>query len=272
MFDYHLHSTHSMDGGQTMPELCAAAVRAGLSEICLTEHLELGHPSPGADVPPVMPAFFAELETLRAQYPTLAIRAGIEIGDNPACRDRIRAWLGALPLDFRLLSLHLIDGMDPYDRVFYKTGDQSTLYRRYAEAKLASALAWGFDAYDAFAHIGYCGRYAPYAAAERPLRYAHAPDAFDALLKHLANGGKAVEVNASGYGETGEMLPHASILRRFAELGGTFVTLGSDAHEPAQVGAYMREAAAYAQSCGIRYALTFEKRVPKPVSLEQCFT
>lgn len=39
--DYHTHSTCSDDGHNTMTEMAAAALSAGLNEICLTDHLDV---------------------------------------------------------------------------------------------------------------------------------------------------------------------------------------------------------------------------------------
>ena len=35
--DYHLHTNHSMDGRQTMPELCETMLARGVQEIALTD-------------------------------------------------------------------------------------------------------------------------------------------------------------------------------------------------------------------------------------------
>lgn len=266
-FDYHLHTSHSMDCDMSLDLLCRAALAAGLSEICVTDHTEFGHPDPGVDVPPVMADLICDVQRARVAYPRLLIRLGLEIGDNPACRERILAWHAAQPLDFRLLSLHLIDEMDPYNPLFYAQADQDTLYRRYVQCKLESALAWPTDSYDAFAHLGYCAKFAPYAPDKCPLRYRHAPDAFDALFTVLAQSGKALEINTSGYKTLGECLPDRELLSRFHALGGEFVTIGSDAHVPEFVGKWTDEARALAKSCGFRYALTFSQRMPIPVVL-----
>ena len=100
--DYHLHTNHSMDGRQTMPELCETMLARGVQEIALTEHIEPGHPEEEMDVPPVWADWFAEIARCRAAYPALIIRSGIEIGDNPLCRAETKALLDTLPLDFRL--------------------------------------------------------------------------------------------------------------------------------------------------------------------------
>ena len=38
--DYHTHSATSPDGQLTVSELAEAAVRAGLGEICVTDHVD----------------------------------------------------------------------------------------------------------------------------------------------------------------------------------------------------------------------------------------
>lgn len=91
--DYHLHTNHSMDGRQTMPELCETMLARGVQEIALTEHIEPGHPEEEMDVPPVWADWFAEIARCRAAYPALIIRSGIEIGDNPLCRAETKALL-----------------------------------------------------------------------------------------------------------------------------------------------------------------------------------
>ena len=40
--DYHVHSTCSQDGRQTMAQAAQAAVAAGMDELCLTDHVDTG--------------------------------------------------------------------------------------------------------------------------------------------------------------------------------------------------------------------------------------
>ncbi|MGN0972985.1 MAG: PHP domain-containing protein, partial [Aristaeellaceae bacterium] len=71
--DYHLHTVHSFDGEQSMDELCADMVSKGVQEICLTEHIEPGHPEEGVDVPPIWDVWLREIDAMRRKYPTLTI-------------------------------------------------------------------------------------------------------------------------------------------------------------------------------------------------------
>ena len=257
--DYHLHTVHSMDGRQTMDELCATMVERGVQEICLTEHIEPGHPGAGVDIPPVWDAWFADIETMRQKYPMLTIRSGIEIGDNPLCRRETKRLLDTLPLDFRLLSLHLVHGVDCYDRDKYFTGKtRNAAYREYAEAKVESVTDW--EDFDSVAHIGYVAKFSAYTGQERPLRYEDAPDAFDTLLRYIIEHDKCLEINTSGYGVTEDPLPHSTIIRRYIELGGELFTFGSDSHDPSRDYADIERAKDAVRAMGGRYQAAFCQR------------
>lgn len=257
--DYHLHSTHSFDGDQSLDELCRQMVTLGVDEICLTEHMEPGHPDPECDVPPIWDVWLDELRQMRARYPKLMIRAGVEIGDNPACQAEIIRLLDSLPLDYRLLSLHLVNGVDCYDREKYYTGKtRAQAYREYVEAKAASVCAW--TDFDAVSHIGYVSRYSPWDGAARPLQYEDAPDAFDEMLRHIIRLDKCLEINTSSFELLGGAMPSASIIRRYIELGGEAFTFGSDAHRIAQDYANIEEGKALVRSLGGKYQAAFEGR------------
>ncbi len=265
--DYHLHTRHSMDCEMTLDTLCEAAIAAGLDEICVTDHTDFGHPHIPERFAPVISEWLADVERAQRAYPRLLIRVGLEIGDNPLIRDEIRAFHRALPLDFRLLSLHLVDNDDPYFQECFKTQGQDAFYRRYVEAVLDSALCWPAEEYDAIAHLGYCAKFAPYPVETRALRWRHAPDLFDALFRVMAREGKALEINVSGRKTMGECIPDRELLARFRAVGGEFVTLGSDAHYAAYVGRWLDDAREMAKEIGFRYVLTFDRAEPIPVAL-----
>ena len=257
--DYHLHTFHSMDGRQSMDDLCRTMVERGVEEICLTEHIESGHPDENADIPPVWPVYMEEIRQMRAKYPMLTIRAGVEIGDNPLCRDQIKADMAALDLDFHLLSLHLVNGIDPYysDKYFGgKTRNQA--YREYAEAKAESILSW--TDFDSVAHIGYAAKFSIYTGPERALVYADAPDVFDEILRHIIRLGKCLEVNTSGYASTGDTFAHSTIIKRYIELGGENFTFGSDSHAVDRNYADIERAKDMVRALGGKYQASFDQR------------
>ncbi len=257
--DYHLHTAHSMDGRQSVDALCQRMAALGVEEICLTEHIEPGHPDAWADRPPDWPVYMEEIRLAREKYPSLTIRAGVEIGDNPPIRQQIKDDLDRIPLDFRLLSLHLVNGIDPYDREKYFAGKtRNQAYREYAEAKAESILAW--TNFDSVAHIGYAAKFSAFTGPEQALVYADVPDVFDEILRHIIRLGKCLEVNTSGFASTGDTFAHSSIIRRYIELGGENFTFGSDSHDVGRDYEGIERAKDMVRALGGRYQASFDQR------------
>ena len=82
-----------------------------------------------------------------------------------------------------------------------------------------------------------------------------------AIMENLISKGKGLEINTSGVDRCGGFLPTADFFRRFKELGGEIVTIGSDAHNAERVGQYSREACEIFKEI-FGYVCTFEERRP----------
>ena len=80
-------------------------------------------------------------------------------------------------------------------------------------------------------------------------------------MKILVKKGMGMEINTSGVDKTGDFLPPATFLRRFKELGGEIVTIGSDAHTPDRVGQYSKEGLEILKDI-FGYVCTFNERTP----------
>ena len=65
----------------------------------------------------------------------------------------------------------------------------------------------------------------------RGLNYKENFDRIDAILKKLIEKGKGIEINTSGFRyKEDRFYPCADIVKRYYELGGEILTIGSDAH------------------------------------------
>jgi len=89
-------------------------------------------------------------------------------------------------------------------------------------------------------------------------------DVFDKILTHLIENEKGIELNTGGfkYG-LGQPNPSIDILKRYRELGGEIITIGSDAHEPDFIGYEFNKACDILKECGFKYYSVFEGRVPE---------
>ena len=91
--------------------------------------------------------------------------------------------------------------------------------------------------------------------------YGEHRELLDEILHQLAQKGKGLEMNTSGVDRCGDFLPYAPYFRRFKELGGEIVTVGSDAHTASRVGQYSHRACEILKDI-FGYVCTFENRQP----------
>ena len=109
--DYHVHSTCSQDGRQTMAQAAQAAVAAGLDELCLTDHVDTVYWGPEQK-----PRWDFDWDAVRRQFRQaqeqwghrITLRLGAELGEAAMSFQRAEHLMqGAPPLDFVIGSVHM---------------------------------------------------------------------------------------------------------------------------------------------------------------------
>ena len=256
MYDYHMHSRVSFDGHDTGEALARAALDAGLQEICFTDHIDYDPSGSMGDMAFDTAFYNAEYDHLN--LPGLKIRRGVEIGmtrDNVA---QFRQELNRREFDFVLGSIHFVDGLDVYFEPFWQGKTIWQAERRCLEETLACVQL--HSDFDVLAHLTYIGKTLAH-PAPRPVSYDDHREIVDEILRTLADKGKGLELNTSGLDRCGGFLPTADYFRRFRELGGEIVTIGSDAHRTDRVGQYSGEACELLKGI-FGYVCTFENRKP----------
>ena len=256
MFDFHMHTRVSFDGHDTGLAMALAARDRGLKEICFTDHLDY-------DPLGKMGVLAFDTEVYNREYdslevPGLTIRRGMEFGMTVDNRAQFQMDLNRRPFDFVLGSVHFVDDLDVYYPEYWQGKTVVEAERRFLEATLECVKL--HDDFDVLAHLTYIGKTTAH-PAPRCVPFETHRELTEEILKTLVRKGKGLEMNSSGVDRCGGFLPTADYLRRFRELGGEIVTIGSDAHRCDRVGQYASEA------CGILkdifgYVCTFEDRKP----------
>ncbi|MBQ2244459.1 MAG: histidinol-phosphatase HisJ family protein [Oscillospiraceae bacterium] len=256
MFDYHMHSVVSFDGHDAPEDMVRAAVAAGLKEICFTDHID----------------YFADVEVQEwvfdtkvyndaydhLEHPALKIRRGLEFGIKPYNAPQLREDLKRRHFDFVLGSVHFVDEKDVYYQEFWDGLTVPQAERRYLEETLTCVMA--HDDFDVLGHLTYISK-ARANPAPRPVPMEEHRELIDEILRVLAQKGKGMEINTSGVDRCGDFLPYEPYFRRFKELGGQIVTVGSDAHTASRVGQYSHRACELLKDI-FGYVCTFENREP----------
>lgn len=256
MFDFHMHTDVSYDGRATAAQMLNAAEIAGLQEICFTDHLDYDPLNPNNMLTFKTVDYNAAYDGL--SHPFIKIRRGMEFGLLPDNAMTLKADIARRHFDFVLGSVHFVDGLDIYLEEFWKMTTVDRAEMRYLEQTLECVNA--HDDFDVLGHLTYITKTRAN-PAKRPVVYEKYRDILDEILRVLAQKGKGIEVNTSGMDVAGVFLPSVEYLKRFWELGGRIVTVGSDAHDTSRIGQYCREACSLVQEI-FGYVCTFEDRKP----------
>lgn len=263
LFDVHVHSRVSPDSQADPAEVVAYAGKQGLG-LCFTEHVDYVTPEVGLDSlandrPQSKADFLTDLSAYPAAYEPLRgeqVLLGLEIGLTAAYLPLNRQTAATEGLDYIIGSVHFVDGLDLYKDYFTKT-DAADPCRRYLEYALEMTERCEF--FDSLGHIDYISRYSP--LADKDVRYEDYADAYDALLTALIERGKAIEINTARFGDARAETNLYRIYTRYRELGGRYVTLGSDAHDTARLGFKFDRALVMARETGLT-PVYFKRRKP----------
>ena len=256
MFDYHMHTRVSFDGKETGTDMVKAALAAGLKEICFTDHLDYDPLGKMGDLTFDTDAYNAEYDAL--EVPGLKIRRGMEFGITVDNREQFKQDLQRRHFDFVLGSVHFVDDLDVYYADYWQDKTVFQAERRYLEATLECVRL--HEDFDVLAHLTYIGKTTAH-PAPRAVPFAEHRELIDEILRIVAQKGKGLEMNTSGVDRCGGFLPAADYFRRFRELGGEIVTVGSDAHRANRVGQYTFDACEILKDI-FGYVCTFEDRKP----------
>lgn len=256
MFDFHMHSTVSFDGHDAAAEMVRAAQAAGLREICFTDHIDYVKDPTDLSMVFDTEKYNAAYGDLEAE--SLIIRRGMEFGMYPDNADMLKKDLQRRPFDFVLGSVHFVEEEDVYFAPYWDGKTVFEAERRYLEETLACVQA--HDEFDVLAHLTYISKARAH-HAPRPVPLEDHREIVDEILRILAKKGKGMEMNTSGVDRCGDFLPYDVYFRRFKELGGQIVTIGSDAHTASRVGQYADRACQILKDI-FGYVCTFENRIP----------
>jgi len=264
--DYHIHSTCSDDGHNSMLEMALASREKGVHQLCFTDHCDLDHFMTGDPNPDC----FGNREQMLAMYrqtlteapDDIKILLGLELGEanhDIEQAKRIAAWS---ELDFILGSIHNLKGKPDFYDTEYRDDDFSQrLVDNYMEELTELSL---IDCFDVMAHIGYPSRYIRKAGQRVEISTSTYRDKLELLFKNLIVRGNGIEINCSGFRTPpgGGSLPSPDVLRLYKELGGEIITIGSDAHKVKNAGVGLAEGYDLLSELGYSYVTVFEKRKP----------
>lgn len=256
LYDYHTHTQFSGDSDTPVRAMLDQAVHLGLKEICITDHIDYDYPNDPHLFTFDIEEYFSALTSLQEEYrPLLSVRIGVEYGLMPHLGNSLTHLANSYPFDFIIGSSHVIDQIDPYYPLYWEGKREEDGILRYFQSILEN-LDTCSD-FDVYGHIDYIIRYAP----SKSYAYQTYQEMIEQSLKRLISMGKGIEINTAGfkYG-LNEPHPKIEIIRRYRELGGEIITIGSDAHRPEHLAYDFHRIQEILTTCGFHYFTVFHNR------------
>ncbi len=260
--DFHMHTNFSTDSDSTPEQMVEGAIKLGLDTICITEHYDKDYPKQ-SDVDEFYldsESYYKKMVELQKEYrEKIDIRIGVELGLQPHLGEYYKTYVAKYPFDFVIGSVHVVDRCDPYYGVLFRERTDEETYRHCFEAILENIKC--NSEFDVLGHMDYVVRYGK-TRAEKYCYQTYA-DIIDEILKYLISQGKGIEFNTSGYKYgLGFGHPHPDILKRYLELGGEIITIGSDGHKPEHIAYDFHKVSDVLKACGFKNYTEFKQRKP----------
>ncbi len=258
--DCHMHTEFSLDSEADPNAMVESAIAKGLHGVCITDHEDKDYISEGKQWTFDVERYFTRIGELKEKYQDrISVGIGVEIGLQPHLGEYYRSYVRQKPFDFVIGSVHLIKTRDPYYREFFQGRSDREAYEE-AFAETYENIR-NIEDFDVLGHLDYVTRYGIHQAKE--YSYAGFADIIDEILRYLIEHGKGLELNTGGlkYGLP-YAHPHMDVLRRYRELGGEILTIGSDAHKTEHVAYDFQKVPEILESCGFHYYTEFVSRKP----------
>ncbi|MFC4454620.1 histidinol-phosphatase HisJ [Deinococcus sonorensis] len=253
LYDSHLHTPLCGHASGHPREYAQAALDAGLSGICFTDHIPMPrwYDAPWRMRRDQLDEYIQTVQEVQREFAgRLDVRLGLEADFHPGTEGYVAEVLEAHPWDYVIGSVHYLGawGFDNPEFVDeYERRDLGTLYRHYY-ALIEGAARSGL--FDAIGHL------------DLPKKFGHRDPQGAAALRALdtiALQGLSLDYNTAGLRKpVAEAYPAPDLLQAAAARQIPFV-LGSDAHRPGEVGSAFVQALDTVLAAGGR-VITYQQR------------
>ncbi len=265
IFDTHVHTSNSFDCDAKIHDTCVFASQRGLKGFAVTDHWEVGQ-NRWQDFESEIRQSIADTTATRKQMKdSLLVLTGIELGQPYDNLDETACAMALCNYDYVLLSNHSVTGYPDFCDMQPRIDEVDSILEQYFTQTLGMIKTFDFDS---LAHLTYpVSHFQGRIGIDVDLtKY---DDVIIEILKVLVERGKSLELNTRGLRKKiGDTLPGERILTQYKKLGGTLVTIGSDAHEPQDIAADFLFALKRLAACGFSSYAYYQNRKPVMVSID----
>jgi len=265
--DSHVHSKMSHDGKSFFKEYTDVAAKKNVDEITFTEHYDV-YDGINTNLKELNVEYYFNIFLHDALNNYTRVNFGLEIGLQPDIKEKVSKLVSDYPFDFIIGSSHITCKKDmAMDKSFFDGLTRKEAYLKYFNEVLENIKLYDKE-FDVYGHLDYVVRYGGY--DEKIIKYDEFQEVLDEILKLLIKNNKGIEVNTSGFRyNLGYAHPNIEILKRYKELGGKIITIGSDAHHYSDLASHFNEVYDLLEELGYVYYAIYHERDPKFIKIRK---
>lgn len=201
------------------------------------------------------------MKKLKKDYKNnIDIKIGIELGLQPHLKGKYEEIFNCEDIDFIIGSFHCVRGMDVADKNFFEKYSKDEAHRIYFEEILNTIDV--FPKINVCGHLDFINRYGKNIYEDyKKINFEMHKEIIDKIFTKLIEKNMGIEINTSAlrYGLR-DFHPCRRILKRYKELGGKIITIGSDAHRALDIMRDFDGAKKVLKELGFENFSTFTKR------------
>lgn len=225
-FDSHMHTKFSSDSKMQIEDVIKQGQALNIGTI-LTEHMDYNYPK--EDLFKFDPnKFFNEYSKYRGDNLLL----GVEIGLSSSSLSKNNDLSTSYPFDFILGSIHSVNDVDIFTDESKNDLTKTEYLTLYFKEMIKDIKE--FDNFDSLSHIDYPCRYLK--GKDKSINLSELGEYVDEVFKILIEKEKCLEINTKKFDDKNFIYSIFNLCKRYKDLGGKYVTVGSDAHNKDRIG------------------------------------
>lgn len=225
-FDSHMHTKFSSDSKMQIEDVIKQGQALNIGTI-LTEHMDYNYPK--EDLFKFDPnKFFNEYSKYRGDNLLL----GVEIGLSSSSLSKNNNLSTSYPFDFILGSIHSVNDVDIFTDESKNDLTKAEYLTLYFKEMIKDIKE--FDNFDSLSHIDYPCRYLK--EKDKEINLSELGEYVDEVFKILIEKEKCLEINTKKFDDKNFIHSIFNLCKRYKELGGKYITVGSDAHNKDRIG------------------------------------
>lgn len=242
MIDTHLHSSFSTDSKMNIEEAMETAKEKGIG-LTITDHMDLNYFDKSK--------FRFSVDEYMNKYSPLRSESffiGIELGMGNDVLKENKYMVESYDFDQVIGSVHMLGNDDIYMSSTYENKSKKDIFTKYLLTMIECVKSHHFV--DILAHIDYMCRYCPY--EDKEIYYEEFKDLIDQVLKEIIKNNIVMEINTRRLDNKNAFNNLTKIYKRYENLGGKYVTIGSDAHLKDDIGKNFKQGKEIAKMCNLK--------------------